>query len=378
MKILHVIPYIKNESAGTTHVVIALCKALARNNCEVVLYTLDPVPNKDYGFKIRSFKPSILPHPSLGRSKQMYNALLNDAEDYDVIHNHILWMAPNYYSGLVANKFQIPYITAPHGTLSEWALNHSKWKKRISMLLGQKKALNTVSCFHVTANSEQKEIQDLGYKVPCTVIPNGIDVPLLKKNTNPSKIKRIVFMSRIHPKKGFDILVSAWTKIQDRFDNWELLIIGPSEDIGYFNNVKKLAKTSGAKRIHFLGEIIGDKKFKYLTDASLFIFPTYSENFGMVVAESLACGTPVICTKGAPWKDLEKHNAGWWIDIGVEPLVEAMIHSMNLDSKVLSKMGKNGQKWMSDEYSWDKIALDMIGTYKWLAKKGEKPKCVKL
>ena len=108
-------------------------------------------------------------------------------------------VSPNYYSGLVANKLDIPYITAPHGTLSEWALNRSKWKKKISMFLGQKKALDTVSCFHVTAESEKKELNNLGYTTPCAIIPNGIDAPVMTKRMSNSHLKSLVFMSRIHP-----------------------------------------------------------------------------------------------------------------------------------------------------------------------------------
>jgi glycosyltransferase involved in cell wall biosynthesis len=378
VKIMHVVPYIKNESAGTTHVVIALCRALVNKGCEVVLYTLEPIPKKDYGFKIKSFKPSKFPHPSLGRSKPMYQALLHDAKEYDVIHNHILWMAPNYYSGLVANKLDIPYITAPHGTLSEWALNRSKWKKKISMFLGQKKALDTVSCFHVTAESEKKELNNLGYTTPCAIIPNGIDAPVMTKRMSNSHLKSLVFMSRIHPKKGLDLLINSWVKIQDKFDDWELLIIGPDDHAEYSVEMKELVKDLGLKRLKFVGEVIGDDKYQYLTDASIFVFPTYSENFGMVVAEALACGTPVISTKGAPWQGLEEHNAGWWIDIGVEPLVEALSQSMSLDDATLEQMGDNGRKWMNDEYSWSNIAKDMIKTYEWLIDKDEKPECVKL
>ena len=375
MKIMHVIPYIKNESAGTTHVIINICKYLQLNGCEVVLYTLNPVPQKDYGFEVRSFNPSRFPHPALGRSSQMFKSMLQNANEFDIIHNHMLWMASSYYSGIVAKKTSKPYIIAPHGTLSTWALNRSKWKKKASMYLGQKEALDYASCFHVTATSECDEIKALNYKVPCAIVKNGIEIPSQEKLSK--KTKSIVFISRIHPKKGLELLIRAWSRLEKDFQEWDVNILGPAEDQEYFHNMQNLVKEHKLTNVHFRGEVVGDEKLDYISKANLFVFPTYSENFGMVVAEALACATPVICTKGAPWERLQEKNAGWWVDTDELSITHAIKKALDLDENILHQMGLNGREWMDEEFGWDNIAKDMIETYKWMLGRTNKPKCVK-
>ncbi|HFU74755.1 MAG TPA: glycosyltransferase [Arcobacter sp.] len=375
MNIMQVVTHIGAESAGPSYSVPSLCTALQNRGCDVTLYTLNDIPDKESNFKIKSFPRNNFPVKALGRSAKMYETMLRDAADFDLIHSHMLWMSPNYYSGLIANKLSKPYVCSPRGTLSKWALSHSIWKKKIVLALGQKKALDTVSCFHVTAQSEAEEVFDFGYRnIPATIIPNGIDIPLLSpKKSTP--YKRLTFLSRIHPKKGIENLLEAWEQLEKQFSEWELAIVGPKEN-DYAKKIIKLVKDKGIKRVTFTGEIKGDDKIEFLRDSYLFVLPTYSENFGMVVAEALACELPVICSKGAPWSGLEEHNSGWWIEIGVEPLRESLEHAMGLDDFERVQMGQNGREWMKKDFSWDKIAENMIKTYEWILKHNEKPDCV--
>lgn len=376
MKIMQVVTHIGDESTGPSYSVPSLCTALQKNGCDITLYTLLDIPNKEFLFKIKNFPRSRFPVKALGRSPEMYSFMLEHAKEFDLIHSHMLWMAPNYYSGIVADKYNIPYVCSPRGTLSKWALTQSVWKKKIVLELGQKHALNTVNCFHATAEQEYHEIQEAGYpNVPCTIIPNGIDIPDLPFKKDKEH-KRLTFMSRIHAKKGIDNLIKAWVEIQNSFFEWELSIVGPDNN-NYAQEMKILAKDVGAKRLTFTGELKGEAKIDFLSNSDLFVLPTHSENFGMVVAEALACEVPVICTKGAPWKGLVENDAGWWIEIGVEPLKRSLEKAMSLAKEERREIGQNGRKWMERDFSWDKIAKDMIKTYKWLIDHKEKPKCVR-
>lgn len=363
MKIMQIVTSIDNESAGPSHSVPGLCEALQRNGCDVTLYTLGEIPNKKYNFKIKSYPTESFPAKALGRSPKMFKALMEEASSFDLIHSHMLWMSPNYYAGFVALKYNLPLIIAPRGTLSKWAVSQSRLKKALVLAIGQKKALNAVDCFHATAESECNDIAEYGYsKVKCIVSPNGLQLPKFVGERKGIK-KRVVFMSRLHPKKGLDMLINGWSKLEQKFQDWELSIIGPL-DSTYAVDMQKLSDALGCKKVHFLGELKGSDKFNYLRDSSLFILPTHSENFGMVVAEALASEIPVICTKGAPWKKLEDFNAGWWIDINEEAIVQGLTKAMLLDENTLKKMGKNGRKWIEKDFSWDAIAVDLIKVYK--------------
>ena len=302
----------------------------------------------------------------------MFKELLLESENSDIIHNHMLWMAPSYYSGIVAGRTKTPYINTVHGSLSSWALSRSKLKKRLSMLLGQKRALQNTDFFHVTAKHEIKEISNLGYKKPFILIPNGIHIPKLGKIKDSTK-RNLLFLSRLHPKKGLDILIDAWIIIHKKFPDWNLLIIGPADDLNYVNKLKIKLKESHAERFQFIGEITGAQKFEYFFRSDLFVLPSYSENFGLVVAEALSCQVPVICSKGAPWEDLNKHNAGWWIEIGLDPLIKSLIHAMSLERNKLKRLGINGRNWMINEYAWSEIARDFTKTYDWIINNGEQP-----
>jgi len=362
---MQIVTHIGDESAGPSYSVPSLCGALQTLGCDVTLYTLLDVPEKDFNFEIKTFPISSFPTKALGRSPKMLEALSKDARNFDLIHSHMLWMAPNYYSGIVAKRYAIPYVCSPRGTLSEWALKRSVWKKKIVLALGQKKALSSVDCFHATAKQECREIKEAGYpNAHCAVIPNGIDIPdLFPKKTKP--YKRLTFMSRIHPKKGLEDLIHAWIYLQERFQEWELCIVGPDKN-EYAYAMKRLAKEAGAKRLTFTGEIKGKEKIAFLSNSDLFVLPTYSENFGMVVAEALACSVPVVCTKGAPWDGLRENGAGWWIEIGIDPLVNTLAKAMSISDEQRASMGENGRLWMQRDFSWNKIASDMIKVYEWL------------
>ncbi|TRO64270.1 glycosyltransferase [Christiangramia sabulilitoris] len=370
MKIIHVVPYIGEEASGPAYSVPRLCEALAKQDCDIVLYTLGPLPKRKFYFKVKSFSRGVFPHPSFGFSWKMYKSLLEDAKDADIIHNHSLWMAPNIFAGIVASKKNIPFINAPRGTLSKKALSRSNLTKKIALLLGQRKALIATDCFHATAAHEADDIREYQPSTPISIIPNGIDIP--KDNSFRPKEKTVLYFGRIHPIKGIENLIQAWKKVNSNHPEWNLKIVGKG-DLNYINSLKEIIKENDVQNVYLLGPVYGKSKNSLYQEARLYVLPSYSENFGMTVAEALANGVPVITTIGTPWKNLNKNKCGWCVEPTSEALSNTLVKALCLKDEELQQIGLNGKKWMQQEYSWEEISKNMMKTYDWMIQKNEKP-----
>jgi glycosyltransferase involved in cell wall biosynthesis len=293
-----------------------------------------------------------------------------------LLHNHSLWMMANIYPGRVARRHGTPLVVSPRGTLSAWAMQSGSAVKALFWPLVQRPALAATACFHATALSEYEDIRRLGFRQPVAIIPNGIDIPDLPPVGTAKRERTLLFLGRIHPKKGLDLLLPAWRAVQRRFPNWCLRIVGPDNG-GYLTTLRQMAQELALERVEFAGPLLGEQKWRAYQEADLFVLPTYSENFGMAVAEALAAGTPAIVSKGAPWAGLEEQKAGWWIDIGVDALVATLDEALALPQVELAAMGQSGRTWMHQDFSWDSIGRKMAATYEWVISGGETPEWIR-
>lgn len=296
-------------------------------------------------------------------------------ETHSLIHNHGIWLPINHTAAVIAHRYNIPHIISPRGMLEPWAFNFNKWKKKLAWLVYQKRDLLTAKVLHATAGQEAESFRNLGLQAPIAIIPNGVILPeQLKQIPANNKTKKALFISRIHPKKGLINLVQAWAKVSP--SNWQVIIAGPDESNHKHDVEREIDRLGLTETFSFSGPIKDNDKWALYNEADLFILPTFSENFGIVVAEALASGLPVITTKGTPWSELTQYNCGWWVDIGVEPLAQAISEAISLSSETRFTMGQRGRKLVTDKYSWDTIAQDMISVYKWVLQGGTPPKCV--
>ena len=283
--------------------------------------------------------------------------------DPDIVHLHGLWMYP---SKAVADWSRLtgkPYILSPHGMLSPVALSFSPTKKRIAGLLFANRVLRFAACFHGTSEQECSEIRQRTGSLSVVCIPNGIGVPPLESPPKlPRHDRQVLYLGRLHPKKPIERLIDAWARIELEFPDWLLRIAGPSE-VGYGEALKSRAVKNRVSRVRFDGPLYGEAKRRAYQAAELFILPTLNENFGLVVGEALAEGTPVICTRGAPWQGLEEHLCGWWIEPEVADIEAALRRSMALDQGTLRDMGLAGREWIKRDFSWETVAKRMNDAY---------------
>lgn len=299
----------------------------------------------------------------------------------DVVHIHGMWL-PVFRSAVkVAKSKRLVVVISPHGTLTAWDLNKKKWKKRLAMFLYQKAILKSADMFFATSVAEAEGIRALGLKQPIAIIPVGVDIPDIENSLIPKATEErvLLYMGRIHPGKGVLDLIEAWRRVKK--PNWRLKIAGPAvsaDEIAYRHLVEqKISENFLGGEIEFLGMIEGAAKRSAFETAKLFVLPSYSENFGIVVAEALAYGLPVITTTGAPWRELVEHDCGWWVSPGVEGLCDALSSAMDKSSGELSEMGRRGRELVIDKYSWSDAGKSSLDAYEWLlGRRGLKPSCI--
>lgn len=310
----------------------------------------------------------------LAISSELAGATATAAARGSVLHTHGLWLTPNISPARIARRHKVPLVVSPRGMLGEAALSFSATRKRIVWSVAQRRALETAACFHATSDAEAEDIRRMGLTAPVAVIPNGIDIP--RRDPVPGA-RTILHLGRLHPKKGIDRLITAWARLVERHGDWRLRIVGPSE-IGHRDALERQVAEQCVPRVEFQDALYGDEKWDAYANAGVFVLPTLHENFGMVVAEALAAGVPVISTRGAPWQGLETERCGWWVDHGVEALAVALDAALSLPDAERTAMGARGRAWMERDFGWGGIAACMAEAYQWLYSHDAPPACIRM
>lgn len=377
IKILYVTASLSPEWGGPTKVVVELTEALARKGIDITIFT--PVRKGDEvkikppkGVNLQLFNQGFLSKWWTSYSPDLARNIQWGAYKFDLIHIHEIWHYANFASYHAAKKAGKPYIITIHGLLDPWCLNYKAFKKKIYSLFIQRRILREASAIHAITNEEVKHIRTFGIDNSIVIIPNGID-PKEFINLPPReelesfypkiKGKRIIlFLGRIHPKKGLDLLAKAFEKIAREWDNACLMIIGPDSE-GYKIKIEKMLESEGVlNRVIFTGMLSGRKKLIVLGGADIFALPSYSEGFSMAILEAMICKLPVIITKQCNFPEVTEVGAGNEIDPNVEQLTGALGNLLG-NPELCKKMGEKGRKLVLEKYTWDKTADKMIKVY---------------
>jgi glycosyltransferase involved in cell wall biosynthesis len=388
--ILHAIAGLE-PAAGTSVFCAELCRHLAGQNWDVAITLPRRVEPGSYpvaaGVAVREFSPR-LQTPRLAHVHALWNPFLHRVAEW-------------------AYDRGVPLVISPHGMLTPWALQNRAWKKAAAMLVYQHRDLSRATMLHATSREEVEDIRRLGLRQPVVIAPLGAQLPVEDRRLPPGRLaagkpRVLLFLSRIHPKKGLDLLLEAWAKVKrespalvapESGRGWRVVLAGPDED-GHMRHLLSRAADLGivARNISipmalapagdtefaFVGPVFDADKIRLFKQSDLFVLPSHSENFGVVVVESLACGVPVITTVGTPWKELEDTGqpasagrAGWWVDVSVEALADALTRAMSLTDAERAAIGANGRWLVEHRYSWESAARIVAYSYRWLL--GEAP-----
>lgn len=391
LRVLHVVASINEDTGGPAVSVPALARALAAAGADCTLASLDFTrhgPRPTLGSVREVTRPAGFAARALrGWSPGFARAVGRCArESADIVHGNGLWMFPNLYARRAAVGAGVPLVISPRGMLDAWSLGRSAVKKALAWRAFEQANLNAAALFHATSEAEAVALRALGMRQPIAVIANGVAMPepgkaqdrgLLELRFPGLRGKRwLLFLSRLHPKKGVSELLDAWKSIEASYPEWHLVLAGPDLD-GYGAAMRNRCSALGlAERTTFTGMLSGETKECALANAGLFVLPTHAENFGVAVAEALAHGVPAITTRAAPWPVLQDAKCGWWIHDGIPELEGALGDAMRLDGAELRAMGERGRSAMARNNSWERVGHEMLSAYLWLTNRAPRPGCV--
>ncbi|MEO5579171.1 MAG: glycosyltransferase [Gemmatimonadaceae bacterium] len=343
---------------GPAYSVSRLAVALARCGVQVGLWAADqsgpvtPLLQDDSGFQHLS--------GSVDQALETFGAA-------DVIHDNGIWMPHNHQLAKEATRSGVARLVSTRGMLEPWAIGHKRLKKRLAWMMYQQRDLEGADGLHATADSESASIARLALGVPIHVIPNGVDMPEISgfsrnvRGGTESSVRTALFLGRIYPVKGLPMLVEAWARV--RPVGWRLLIAGPDEG-DHKTVVERAVSAAGlGEVVSFVGPVHGEVKRAALLNADVFVLPTYSESFGMAIAEALAHGLPVLTTTGAPWAQLPIRGCGWQVDPTVEGVEDGLRRATSMTACDLAAMGERGREFVRVEFGWDQAARRMAALY---------------
>ena len=311
-------------------------------------------------------------------SKYLKKQVVSDAENI-ILHTHNFWNYPIYVVYKIMMRGNIPVVMSLRGNL-----NSIFYHKILAWVFFQKKMMNNAAAIHVTNKSDKKRLRDIGVVTRVAYIPNGIVLSEFRNLKSSMEARRIIrvdinkkyllFMSRLHVDKGLDLLVNEWSKLAAKHPNWDLLVAGPIYSEKHVKSItQQLAKNKLSGRVKFLGMVHGETKLDVLAAADVLVLPSKRENFGIVIAEALACGLPVITTNTTPWEELRIYNAGWWIDRESTALANSLDEAMSLTNSTLVDMGARGKKLIK-KYDISEQAKKILELYSWcLSNKSKVP-----
>jgi len=305
---------------------------------------------------------------------------------YDTLLTHGLWMYTSYVSGQWAEQSGRPCIVNPHGMLDPWAVRQSTWKKRVALLLYEGDNLRRASCVRALCDAEADAIRQFGIKRPVCVIPNGLDLPddTMPKGAPPwsDSVDRgrrvLLFLSRVHPKKGLVNLLRAWAAVGDASKDWALVIAGPDEK-RHATQLKSVTQALHLQEsVTILGPLFGAAKHQAFSNAAAVVLPSFSEGVPVAIQEAWAYRLPVLMTKHCNLSHEASQGAGIETEADPPSLAEGLRALFVLSDVERLSMGSIGRRIVEDRFAWSTCGRQMLEVCQWLSHGGPQPDVVRI
>jgi glycosyltransferase involved in cell wall biosynthesis len=385
MKVLHVIPSVAPVRGGPSQAIFEMVAALRDRGIEAEIATTNdngvdlldvPLCQKTQYRQVPvyffpRFSPAISAVREFAFSSDLTRWLWDNMANYELVHIHAVFSYPSTIAMAIARYKGIPYIIRPLGQLCEWSLQQSPWRKQLYLSLIERKNLNHSRAIHFTSDQEQQESLCLGLKSRNLVVPHGLSLPdlipdahlRLRKRLNlPDDHTLVLYMSRLHPKKGLDYLIPALGQIQQRPFT---LILAGSGSADYEAELRQLIDSSGiAQQVYWAGFVSGEEKHLLLQGSDLFALTSYSENFGVAVLEAMAAGLPVLVTPGVALASvIQQHGLGEVSALDIPAIAQALEKLFSQSQQGLMPH-QYIRGFVQKNYSWSSISEQLVQAYR--------------
>lgn len=381
MRLLIVVPSLGAVYGGPSRSVIELAQALGKSGISVDLVSTNANGKDVIDETVRiwiqkdNYRVRVFPCKTIGDYKLSFSItqwLFKNVKNYDLVQTNAIFSVPNLPAYLACRWNNVPYVVIPRGMLEPWALSHKAGKKKIYYNLFEKPALQKASALQMLASTEAQKIQTLNLKSPLVISPNGVHrknfeaLPTSQRfygqfpETRDKKL--ILFLGRIDPKKGLDLLAKAFGKIRPNFPDAHLVVAGP-DNVGFLPTAKKHFSDSNClDAVTFTGILTGESKYSALAAADYYIAPSYSEGFSMSVLEGMAAGLPCIITTGCNFPEAAEANAAYVVEVDADAIADALFTCLT-DPDAAVAMGKQARQFIFQNYTWDQIAKNLHEVY---------------
>jgi glycosyltransferase involved in cell wall biosynthesis len=306
------------------------------------------------------------------RAPRLGRGLEHRVKAFDLVHIHGLYLYPTMAAARACRRKGVPYVISPRGMLDPNAIRlRSTWKKRLYLWLIEKRNLRGATALHFTSSEEQRLVTQSGWQLPGFVVPNALDLADFPEPSaeaddladGSNGEESVLFLSRIHPKKGLDLLVPAFAQVVANRPGVNLHVAGPDEN-GYLAQVQAWVASFDLKdRVTYPGMLLGREKIRAFQQSDLFVLPSYSENFGIAVIEAMACGKPVVITDRVNiCRDVEQAGAGLVTRCDSNEIAQAIL-TLLADPARAREMGRRGRKLVEEKFTWERAAARMLRMY---------------
>jgi len=315
-----------------------------------------------------------------GYAPGLLKALLDSGAD--VVHLQGLWQFPSVACRRWARKTGKPYLVSPHGMLDPWALRNAAWKKSVAAWLYENRNLRDAACLHALSKGEAASFRRLGLKNPIAVIPNGVE-PAAEREAGlpswagqiPAEEKVLLYLGRLHPKKGLRNLLTAWAQVGSEAaqSGWRLVICGWGQD-GHEREIQSLARELKlTETVHFAGPQFGRAKEASYARASAFVLPSLSEGMPVSVIEAWSWGLPALITPACNLPEGYESGAALRVEAEPESIAEGLKRLFAMGEEDRRRAGEAGRRLAGERFSWKAAAVQMKRVYEWVAGRGPEP-----